>query len=213
LSRVLICDPANPDGSVIDETVAALIGGSVVVMPTETQYSLSIRADRETAPQKISAAKKRSESEKVALFVKDMDMARRFCEINEMAQKLADRHLPGPLTLVLPSKKNQDMVAAGFLSGDGFGIRISSSPLIAAVMNKTPFPVTATSANISGEITSDTIDKIQEALGEAVDLYLDAGPCRGIIPSTVVKVADSVTILRHGIIPDAEIRNCLGEGT
>jgi len=209
LSRMLACNPVQPDIGVIDETVAALTDGLTVVMPTETQYSLSVRADSDTAMKKICAVKRRSENLKAALFVKDMNMARQFCEINETAGRLAERFLPGPLTLVAPGKENQTAVAPGFRSDDGFGFRISSSPVIRAIMDRVTFPVTATSANISGDMTPATVSDIRKILGDAVDLYLDAGPCRGRVPSTVLKVDNTITILRHGIISEKEIRRAL----
>jgi L-threonylcarbamoyladenylate synthase len=209
---MLACDPVRPEVDVIEETAAALTRGSVVVMPTETQYSLSIRADQDIAFAKICLIKERSETLKTSLFVKDLNMARQFCEVSKVAENLAECHLPGPLTMVLPARKDQDVVANGFCSPEGIGIRISSSPVIAAVMDIVSFPVTATSANISGRVTPDSIAEISRDFGDAVDLYLDAGPCRGRIPSTVVKANDSVTILRPGLIPETEIRRCMDEG-
>lgn len=208
---MLACYPAKPDVSVINETVTALKNDLVVVMPTETQYSLSVRSDHDSALSKICSIKQRSVIAKMALFVKDLDMAQQFCEISEAAKKLTAAFLPGPLTLVLPEKQGQNAVDPGFLSEDGFGIRISSSPVISAVMEKVPFAVTATSANISGKMTPDSVSDINLVLGDSVDLYLDAGPCHGVIPSTVVKVADTVAILRHGVISESEIMRCLQE--
>ena len=209
MSRVLVCDPARPDIGIIEETVRALTEGLTVVLPTETQYSLSVRADNDLALKKICAVKRRPDNLKAALFVKDLNMARQMCEISRTAAKLAERFLPGPLTLVAPTKERQNLAAQWFCSGDGLGFRVSSSPVIMAVMDRVPFPITATSANISGDITPAEVSGIRSVLGDGVDLYLDAGPCRGIAPSTVVKVNDEVTILRHGIIPEREIRRAL----
>jgi len=206
---MLVCNPVQPEIDIINETTAALTEGLTVVLPTETQYSLSIRADRDEAWEKIRIIKRRSENLKAALFVKDLDMARQFCEINEKAERLAEKFLPGPLTLVTPGKENQEMVASGFASEAGFGFRISSSPVIMAVMDRVDFPVSATSANISGGMTPATLSEISRILGESVDLYVDAGPCRGNVPSTVVNVTDEVTILRHGLISEKEIRQAL----
>ncbi len=211
MSRVLVCDADRPDTSVIEAAVAALNDGSVVVMPTETQYSLSVRADDENAMIKICAVKRRSETVKAALFIRDMHEARRFCRINRAAEKLAARFLPGPLTLILPGKAGQTKVAPEFLSEAGFGIRISSSPVISAVMDRLPFAVTATSANLSGQSAAMNIADIRQSLGDAVDLYLDAGPCRNSTPSTVVQVNDTITILRPGAIVEAEIMHTLEE--
>ena len=92
----------------------------------------------------------------------------------------------------------------------GFGIRISSSPLIKGIMARVPFAVTATSANISGETTAPTIEEISWSLGDEVSLYVDGGPCRTVTPSTVLHVDDRIEILRHGLIAESEIKRFLG---
>lgn len=209
MSRILSCDPARPDAGIVWDVVGVLNAGNAVVIPTETQYGLLLRADREDAFVRLQQIKKRPEARKPALFVKDLEMAEKFCEISAVARALADRYLPGPLTLVLPPRAGQTSVPPQFLSADGFGIRLSSSPLVAAVTRHLSFPATATSANVSGEICPATVSEIQTIFGDAVNLYLDGGPCRGIVPSTVVKVAEGVEILRHGIISEAEIKSFL----
>jgi L-threonylcarbamoyladenylate synthase len=211
VSRVLTCNPAHPDRQIVETAVRVLGEHDAVVLPTETQYGLSIRADIPDAPEKINRIKRRISTLPVALFVKDIHMAERFCDITDQARILADRFLPGPLTLVLPIREGQDTTAAGFASPEGIGIRISSSPLVAAITSRLDFPVTATSANVSGRKTPSDLRTIRKELGEEVELYLDGGPCRGMIPSTVVRVNDGVHIIRPGIISEAEIRMALEE--
>ena len=206
MSRILPCDPARPAVDIIEAAVEVLDNGGVVVMPTETQYSLSIRADRPEAMATIGRLKGRESSVKPALFVRDLSLAEQFCLLNTAARALGERYLPGPMTLVVPARPGQRVVADGFVSEHGIGVRISSSPVVAAVMNRVPFAVTATSANRSGEMTPSTAAEIARLFGDEVDLYLDGGPCRGVVPSTVVKVDGGVTILRHGQIAEAEIR-------
>jgi L-threonylcarbamoyladenylate synthase len=196
VSRVIVCNPAAPEEKVIAAVVDALTEGLAVVIPTETQYGLAVRADSDNAPELINRIKGRAESEKSALFVRDIAMAERFCRFTPIARSLTAKFLPGPLTLVLPSKEDQTAVSPLFLSLHGIGIRLS-------------FPVTATSANRSGEMTPSTVDLIRTMLGDAVGLFIDGGPCRGITPSTVAAVNGEVQILRHGAIAEAEIRSHL----
>jgi L-threonylcarbamoyladenylate synthase len=205
------CQAARPDNQVIDEIVETLTRGAAVVMPTETQYALAMRADDNDTPEKIGKIKHRPEGVRAALFVKDIKMAGRFCHLSETAEKLAKRFLPGPLTLVMPGRDGQKDVAEGFRSEYGFGIRISSSPIIMAVMDKVPFTVTATSANISGATTPAAIASITEQLAGAVRLYVDGGPCRGIVPSTVIAINGDLEVLRHGLIAETELRRFLEE--
>jgi L-threonylcarbamoyladenylate synthase len=212
VSVVLACDPTTPDPDVIEQAAETLTRGGAVVLPTETQYGLSLRADSPDAPHKIDRIKKRNKTLPVALFVKDIQMAELFCEPTDTARKLAARFLPGPLTLIMPARPRQTAAATAFASPDGFGVRISSSPVVTAVMNQVTFPVTATSANLGGRRTPATIAEIRDELGDGVDLYIDGGPCRGLVPSTVVKAGDRVEIIRHGIIPDAEIKTVTGQG-
>lgn len=209
MSRVIVCNPAAPEESVITAVVDALTEGRAVVIPTETQYGLAVRADADDAPRMVCRIKGRAESEPSALFVRDMAMAERFCRLTSLSRSLADKFLPGPLTLVLPVREDQTIVSRRFQSAHGIGVRLSSSPLVAAVMARVPFPVTATSANRSGEATPATVEPIRRSLGEAVELYIDGGPCRAVAPSTVAAVNGRVHILRHGAVAESDIRGHL----
>ncbi len=211
MTHVVACNPAMPDTETVRRIVAVLTEGRAVVMPTETQYALSLRADRDETADAITQIKQRPMESKCAIFVRDLTMAATFCELSTAARTLARKYLPGPLTMVLPAKPGQSVVSDRFRSAHGFGIRISSSPLVAAVMTQATFPVTATSANQSGEITLPTVQGIRQALGDDITLYVDGGPCRAVTASTVAAVAETVTILRHGLIAEAEIRRFLRE--
>ncbi len=213
VTKVIKCDPIAPQPEVIAEVVRVLENKGAVVFPTETQYGLGLRADGDDVLENVCRIKKRDSKLLPALFVKDIEMAEQFCIVNEDARLLADKFLPGPLTLVLPAREDQSAVNADLASDDGFGIRISSSPFVRACMRSTGFPVTATSANESGRVTPSTVAEIKEYLGDSVNLYIDGGVNRGIVPSTVVRVSDSVDVLRHGAIPEVEIRRTLQEGT
>lgn len=204
-----MCNPAAPEETVIAAVADALTEGLAVVIPTETQYGLALRADSDEAPQIINRIKGRAESDRSALFVRDIAMAESFCRFTQISRSLAAEFLPGPLTLVLPAKEDQTVVSHRFLSPHGIGIRLSSSPLVRAVMVRVPFPVTATSANRSGEMTPATVELIRAMLGEAVGLYIDGGPCRAITPSTVAAVNGTIRILRHGAIAEAELHSHL----
>jgi len=212
VSRLLRCNPERPEDSVLDIVAETLFAGGKVVLPTETQYGLAVRGDKEGTLDEICRLKRRDSSLRSALFVKDMKMAESFCTVSRSARELAECFLPGPLTLILPPRENQTAVSRDYLSPDGFGIRISSSPVVKGISNRIPFPISATSANISGEKTPPSIQEIEKLFGDGVDLYLDGGFCRATTPSTVVKVNGVVELLRPGQIPENEIMACLESG-
>ncbi len=213
MSTTIRCDAGNPDPAVIAEIADELEAGKIVVIPTETQYGLCLRADRDDSMEIISSVKRRNQAVKSALFVKDMVMAGRFCMVNDIAHTLAELFLPGPLTMVLPPKANQCVVCNDFASNHGFGVRISSSPIVYTLMNRLPFPVTATSANLSGNLTPPEVNRIKETFGDDVSLYIDCGPLRTKIPSTVVRVHDDdIEVVRHGLIAERDLRRHLNKG-
>ncbi len=211
MSRILKCDPVKPEEELIEIVELALRKGGAVIIPTETQYGLALRADMDDVIEKICEIKMRDGGQKPALFVKDMDMASTFCKINEKALLLAEKFLPGPLTLVLPIKTGQDYIPMDFASSKGIGIRISSHPFLKKLTAQIDFPITATSANISGKTVPEDINSIMEMLGDKAAIYIDAGPIHGRIPSTVVCVDDEIQILRPGAIPEKEIFDALRE--
>ena len=92
------------------------------------------------------------------------------------------------------------------------GVRIPNSAAALRVLRATG-PLAATSANRSGDESAQTVDEAVQALGDAVDLYLDGGATPGHVASTVVAAdpheRDGIAILREGVIHEPVIRKAL----
>ena len=203
---VIAVNFAAPDPETINRAVNVLRAGGLVVAPTETRYSLLGRADKAEVVEKVYRAKKRPLSQPIAIFVGSLEMVTHYAELNPLAQFLAKLFLPGPLTLVLKGLPEWDSPV--ILDGK-VGIRISTAPVIQEIMERDGFPLTATSANLSGATELSSIDEISHALGAAVDLYLDGGVLDSA-PSTVVDCSgDLPKILRKGVVDKKEITAAL----
>lgn len=192
-----------PPLDVVEEMVAVLEKGGVVAAPTETRYGLVARADKDEVVRRVFEIKKRSLSHPIAVFFPSVEIAAHYVQWNPSAQFLAAIYLPGPLTLILPKAPEWKTI----LSPRGsLGIRISSAPLIRAVTERVRFPLTATSANISGEKEPATVEEVAAALGGTnLDLVIDAGEVAEK-PSTVVDCTVSpVRVVREGSITEKEI--------
>lgn len=186
-----------------------LTAGGVVVAPTETQYGLLARADREVCIQRVCELKQRSVEKPMAMFVSKSNDITRYAESTPFVMKLAARYLPGPLTIVL---KALSRVVVPIARNGLVGIRISSSPVIAAIVERVDFPLTATSANLTGGVEVSAIDDVQKLFGGEVDLYLDGGICEGE-PSTVVDCTTTPPrVLREGAISAVDVRAMWQEG-
>ena len=109
----------NTESGVIDQAVNALKKGCIVAIPTETVYGLAADATNNDAVAKIYKAKERPAFNPLIAHCGSLDMVLRYVAFSSDAQKLADRFWPGPLTIVLPLKKDAPiapLVLAGSLA-------------------------------------------------------------------------------------------------
>jgi L-threonylcarbamoyladenylate synthase len=185
------------DGEAIARAAAALAAGEVVALPTESSYGLAVDALSEPALERLWAVKGRPEGKPPPILVADEAMlAHLVAAVPEAARALAAKFWPGPLTLALPARAGLPaaIVEAGFV-----GVRRSPHPVADALVRAFGGPITATSANRSGEPAA--LDAEGAAL-DGVALVLDGGRASGAPPSTVARVhADGrIEVLRAGPI-------------
>jgi len=186
----------------------------MLLYPTETIYALGVNALLEAEIAELFRLKGRAEGKSVSWLVRDMADVERWGVVIELAVKIAEQFLPGPLTLVVPAR---DGVPHWLTASDGtLSFRISSDPmaqqLIADFMAEHNAPLTCTSANVSGQATLSTPAEIFNQFGERasmIERVIDDGPRAGAA-STVVKIAgNEMTILRQGTISEAVLREVL----
>ena len=197
------------NGDVFSQAVKALRRGDVSVFPTETFYGLGADALNPAAVDKILSLKGRNSDSPIPLIVADRAMLEEVVrEFPAVAQRLADRFWPGPLTLVLPANER---LAAPLLNRDGgVGVRISSHPLARRLSRELGRPITATSANLSGQAPARTIAEALTYFSERLTVYLDGGVLAGKKGSTVIEVREGkLRTVREGEIGAAEIEACL----
>lgn len=179
----------------MDEAVAVLRRGALLVMPTDTVYGVAADPRIPGAEQRLFRAKGRPEHKPIALLAADCaQIERRPVRLDPMARALAQRYWPGALTMVLPA-------------GDRWeGFRIPDHAAALAVLRAAGGVLRVTSANRSGAPPALTAGAAVEALNDVVDLALDAGPASEERPSTVIQIGSgTLTILREGAIPGREI--------
>ncbi|WEL23760.1 L-threonylcarbamoyladenylate synthase [Candidatus Nanohalovita haloferacivicina] len=187
----------------IEEAREEIEKGGIVVFPTETAYGIAADATNRIAIEKVYEAKKRPRSKGLTAIVDSLETAEKYAELSEYEKKVVREFMPGPLTLVAEKK---DSVPDN-LNKD-FAFRISSAEVAAELSQKGP--ITATSANISGNETSYSVDDISEKLLEKADYVIDAGKLEDGPTSTIAAVIDGeVEIFREGPIKKNEIEKVL----
>ena len=210
-TRILEIDPYGPDGEVISQAVEVLNQGGIICFPTETVYGLGVKIFDDSALEKLFSIKGRRKDNPFSIFLKDTNQLREFVEsISPSTKKLTDRFWPGPLTLVFKSKMKD--LSPYLLHHNKVGIRVSSSPLIQQLLQQLDQPITATSANLSGESPCFSAEDAKKIFWGKVDLILDGGESKQPVASTVLDVSEEkINLIREGSILLSQIREVLPE--
>ena len=185
--------------------VAALRGGAVVAVPTDTVYGMAVDPRCHGATAALFALKGRPSTVELPVLVADLDAAAALAGpdgLSPPAAALASRFWPGPLTLVVGRAGDVDWE----LGGDGrtIGIRCPAHP-VALRLCRTVGPLATTSANRHGEPPLTTAAAVAHEFGTAVGAVVDGGTCDGR-PSTVVDVTGgTLRLLRDGAVPWSDL--------
>lgn len=187
----------------------ALRAGGVVAFPTETYYGLAVDPFNQEALSRLFALKGRAGDKPVLLIVDNpSQLSTLVAEIPPPFPLLMERFWPGPLTLVFPGAPS----LPGMLTGHRgtIGVRVSSHPVARQLVRAFGRPLTATSANFSGQPAAVAASGVLEQLGPEVDAVLDGGETPGGQGSTLLGYQEGkVCLLRAGVIPFAEIEAVL----
>jgi L-threonylcarbamoyladenylate synthase len=198
--RRVFVDPEAPQRDAIEEAAWWILRGGVVALPTDTLYGLAADPFSRRAVARVFDVKGRSAANALPLIAADAaQAATHLGSLGELGARLASRYWPGPLTLLVAAPPALAPEVAG---GTGrVGVRVPADGVARAICATTGRPVTATSANISGETASADPDEVERALGERIDLLIDAGRTRGGAPSTIVDVTGAApALVRAGAI-------------
>jgi L-threonylcarbamoyladenylate synthase len=192
--------------------VAALRGGDVIVFPTETLYGLGADALNSSAAEKVIQLKGRDPNNPFPVLISDRSMLDLLvATVTPLADKLMRHFWPGPLTLVLPARN--DIPRPLMNSTGGVGVRISSQPIATAIVTMLGQPVTATSANPSGQPGAQTLAQAQNYFADRIEVFVDGGALTSATGSTVAAVTErEIKMIRAGEISIAQLQNVVGEG-
>lgn len=195
--------------SAVTKAADVIKSGGVVAFPTESFYGLAVNATEARAIQRLFDVKKRSGAQPILILIPDVEQLDRYVtHIPEIARMLMNKFWPGGLTLIFEAKPN---LPAGLTAGTGkVGVRLSSHPVATALAQAVGSPITATSANISGQPACSSAKEVFQSLGGKVDLILDGGETAGGKGSTVLDVTmDPPVVVREGMVSGKQIRKCL----
>ncbi len=184
----------NPFDPAVGEAAARLRAGGVALFPTETFYAIGADPRSAAGVAGVFRLKRRPRDLRLPWIAADREQVESRCRLSRKARELADRHWPGPVSLVLPLRGAETETVA---------VRVSSHPLARALAAALGHPVISTSANRSGAPPATTANRALGALGAPESVFvLDGGSTPGGAPSAIVDCAADPPRLLRGALPD-----------
>lgn len=192
----------------VDEIVAALRDGGVVLLPTDTVYGLAALPTMPTAVERIFELKRRRADVPIAVLCASARQALSLAAPIEGAAAVAAELWPGPLTLVLPRGAAGAILHLGE-PVDTIGLRVPDHPLVQAVTEQAG-PIAATSANLHGMPTPPTAAQAAASLTGVPDLVVDGGRLEAVASTVIDATTDPWKTLRPGAIDPARVLRIAG---
>ena len=166
----------------IDKARKALRDGKIIVYPTDTVWGMGCDPFNQKAIDHLFRVKGKK-MDGLSIMFSNKKGIYDSCEINKKAKKIIEEFLPGPITLILKSKRK---FAKGVTRNGNIAVRIP--------MNKTSIdlakdmPVVTTSANLHGEKIAENIEQAEEIFGQGC-YYLEGEKPKGI-ESTIIDLTE-----------------------
>jgi len=205
-TKIILVNPRIIEMGPIDTISGVLDKEGVIVYPTETFYGLGASIFSRKAIQRIYRLKKRIPSKPLPIVISDFQMLEDIVVgVPPLFQPIVSKLWPGPLTIVLKGAPHLPEELKG--ASGSIGVRLTGYPWLRALVRHAGFPITATSANLTGEREISQPGKVIDVFRGKVDLIVDGGKTEGKIASTVVDLTGkNPSLIREGAIPFSQIQ-------
>lgn len=205
---IYLSDP--PDADTIHIAADLISAGNIIISPTDTLFGIIADATNPQAVDQIFMLKKRRPEQTLPLIAAGLEQVEQYALFSEAEHKLAEAFWPGPLTLLLKSRKNCS-VSKKCVENETIAVRVPACPFNRQVAEASRKILTATSTNFSGEQPAAHTDEIHTAIRNRVAAIFDGGPSSERQPSTIVKItAGRIHFLREGPVSRRQIKEATG---
>lgn len=204
----------KPELSLIRYAADQIRAGEVLGMPTDTFYGLAADPFNLRAVDRVYEIKSRSRHKPLSLLIEDVDQAKDLAKpLPDEFYALAKKFWPGPLTIIVKAASRLPLKVTA--NTGNVALRVPNAQIPLAVVKTAQIPITATSANLSGETECTTAAAVRDQLGTRISIIVDGGESPREIASTIVDLTDDDArwkVLREGAIPSSEISEFFAKG-
>ncbi|HZP17257.1 MAG TPA: L-threonylcarbamoyladenylate synthase [Terriglobales bacterium] len=203
-----------PEPSLIRYAADQIRAGQVLGMPTDTFYGLAADPFNLRAVERVYEIKSRSRHKPLSLLIESVEQAEDMSNsLPDEFYALAKKFWPGPLTIIVKAGSRLPLKVTA--NTGNVALRVPNAKIPLEVVKAAAIPITATSANLSGESECTTAAAVREQLGMRVPIIVDGGTSPREISSTIVDLTDEEArwkVLREGAIPSQEISEFFAQG-
>jgi L-threonylcarbamoyladenylate synthase len=209
-AEILKINPQDPEPTLVNYVVERLRKGHMVGMPTDTFYGLAVDPLNLHAVESVYEIKSRKRHKPLSLIVESVDQAEDLADVDHDFHALARRFWPGPLTIIVKASSSLPLKVTA--NTGNVALRVPDSAIPIAIVKRFGFPITATSANLSGMAECTTSEKVRSQMGDRIPLIIDGGTTKFEMASTIVDLTapDGWSIQREGAISAEQIMEVLG---
>ena len=188
----------NPDQRVINRAVDCLLGGGVIVYPTDSMYALGCHIGQKAALDRIRQLRRLDQRHNFTLVCSDLSSLSSYAQVGNSAYRILKAYTPGAYTFIL---KATPEVPRRLMhpKRKTIGIRVPENRIAQAIIDKLGDPIMSTSL-ILPELDEQLTDayEMRLKLGNRVDMIIDGGSC-GLEPTTMIDLVEGTpAILRVG---------------
>jgi len=213
-AEILKIHADTPEASLIKYAAEQIQAGKVLGMPTDTFYGLAADPFNLRAVERVYEIKSRSRHKPLSLLIEHVDQAEEFARpLPDDFKLLARRFWPGPLTMIVPAASQLPLKVTA--NTGNVALRVPKAPIPLAVVQAAQIPITATSANLSGESECTTALAVRDQLQDRIAIIVDGGTSPREVASTIIDLTDEEArwrIMREGAIPAQEISEFFAQG-
>jgi len=192
-----VFEVTEKSNSILEKAAKLIRDGALVGIPTETVYGLGANAYDGKACLNIFKAKGRPADNPLIVHIAKVEDAEKIAYTCPLYYKLAERFMPGPLTVIMPKR---DIIPSEVTAGlDSVAVRCPVNKVANKLIELAGVPIAAPSANKSGMPSPTTAKHVFNDMNGEIPLILDGGECEVGVESTVISVKDdSIVLLRPG---------------
>jgi tRNA threonylcarbamoyl adenosine modification protein (Sua5/YciO/YrdC/YwlC family) len=198
LSQYLQIHPENPEPRLIAQAVKVLLGGGVIVYPTDSTYALGCHIGDKSALAKIRRLRQLDDRHNFTLVCEDLSSLASYAMVSNSAYRILKAYTPAPYTFIL---KATPEVPRRLMhpKRKTVGLRVPDNNVAQSLLRALGEPIMSTSLILPGD-EEQIVDpyEMRLRLGKQVDLIIDSGAC-GLEPTTMIDLVEGIPqVLRTG---------------